>query len=172
MQALAIDPFKIPYREALRDINSKASGGLLQSWFGSINVLAIKSKLHLARSSGNWRKVLEHGEEILARYPADVDAHTEMAYAAKQLGSLDLAVWLCRKGVDQAPASAPMLRAAALAHEDRKEWKVAAELWERVRRADPYDANAVHKINVLLAEEHIAQQRAQHESTRQPVEET
>src|SRR5207249_2019939 len=110
---LGLDPFNIEYRQTLRDLNAKASSGLLKRWFGSINVLAIKSKLRLARTASSWRKVLEHGEDVLAQQPADVDTHLAMAEAAKALGFSDLAVWLLEQGREQAPDNVALLRASA-----------------------------------------------------------
>jgi serine/threonine protein kinase len=159
-QCMALDPFTSRYRQTLRDLNAKSSAGAFQRWFGSLNALAIKSKLRLARSSSNWRKVLELGEEILALQPADADTHLQMADAANQLRLPALALWLLDKGREQAPDYLPLIRASALLHEDRQNWRTAVKLWEKVRDLDPTDVEASHKINVVLTKDHIAQHRS------------
>jgi hypothetical protein len=124
-------------------------------------VLATKSKLRLARSGSNWRKVLELGEDILARQPADADTHIQMAEAAKQLKLPAFALWLLEKGREHSPDNVALMRATALLHEERQNWRTAVALWERIRDADPSDNEAVHKINVVLTKDHISQHRSQ-----------
>src|SRR4029077_13069735 len=97
------DPLNPAYRKTLREVNRKAAGGVLGRLFGSLNVLALKSKMRLARSSGEWRKILEHGEDVLARQPADVETHLWMAEAAEALGRPELAAWLLEQGREQVP---------------------------------------------------------------------
>ena len=160
INCLNLDPFNTAFRQSLRDINQKANEGFLKRWFGSLNVLAIKSKLHLARSSANWRKVLEHGEDVLAQHPADVDTHLLMAEAAANLGAPALALWLLEKGSEQSPQDASLLRATALQHESRESWDCAADLWEKVQAIDPNDPQATHKINEMLANSHLAKSRS------------
>jgi tetratricopeptide (TPR) repeat protein len=159
-QCLSMDPFNTQYRQTLRDLNAKAGGGTFQRWFGSLNVLAIKSKLRLARSSSSWRKVLELGEEILARQPADVDAHLQMAEAAKELRLPVFGLWLLDRGRERAPDNVSLLRASALLHEDCQNWRKAVTLWEKIRGLDPDNLEASHKINVVLTKDHIAQHRS------------
>lgn len=159
-QCMNLDPFNTRYRQTLRDLNSKSAGSAFQRWFGSINVLATKSKLRLARSSSNWRKVLELGEEILALQPADSDTHLQMADAAQQLRLPAFALWLLEQGRQHAPENIPLLRASALLHEERQNWRTAVALWEKIRDADPTDQEAMHKINVVLTKDHIAQHRS------------
>jgi serine/threonine protein kinase len=160
-QCMALDPFTTKYRQTLRELNAKSAGGAFQRWFGSLNVLATKSKLRLARSGSNWRKVLELGEDILARQPADADTHIQMAEAAKQLKLPAFALWLLEKGRELSPDNVPLMRATALLHEERQNWRTAVALWERIRDADPTDIEAAHKINVVLTKDHFAQHRSQ-----------
>ena len=44
---LKLDPFNVRYRKTLRKVNGKATGGVFGRLFGSLNVLAIKSKMRL-----------------------------------------------------------------------------------------------------------------------------
>ena len=153
---LRMDPFNLTYHKTLREVNRKTSSGMLGRLFGSLNVLAIKSKMRLARSNGDWRKVLELGEAILARQPADVDTHIDLATAATELGLLDLAKWFLEQGCEQTPDNANLLRALARLHEQRKDWLRAIALWERVQELKPDDQEARQKINELSVADHIA----------------
>ncbi len=160
VNCLHLDPFNLAYRQALRAINHQASSGFLKRWMGSINILAMKSKLRLARTSAKWRLVLEHGEEILARQPDDADTHVEMAAAAKELRHPALAMWLLEQGREHAPDSTSVMRALAVLLEEKNDRRAAVALWEKVRDLDPSDADAQHKINSLLADDLISQTRA------------
>jgi serine/threonine-protein kinase len=153
---LKLDPFNLNYRKTLREVNCKAAGGMLRRLFGSLNILAIKSKMRMARSNRDYRKVLELGEEILARQPADVDTHLEMGGAATELGLHQLARWLLEQGCEQSPANADLVRALARQHEQLKDRKRAIVLWERVLKLAPSDYEARKKIDELSVEDHIA----------------
>ncbi len=152
---LKLDPFNLAYRRTLREVNRKVAGSVLGRLFGKLNVLALKSKMRRARSTGDYRKVLEYGEEILARHPADIGAHVEMARAAEELGLRDLALWLLEQGREQAPKNVVLMRALAQFHEDGKDWKRALELWEQIREQVPDDPDARRKINELSVADHL-----------------
>jgi len=154
--SLKLNPFNAAYRLALRDLNRKASGGMLGRWLGSLNVLALKSKMRAARCSGEWRKVLELGEDVLARQPTDADTHIEMAGAVEELGLVDLSLWFLEQGLEMAPENADLLRAMARVHERRKEWKRAILFWEKVRKVAPDDGEAKQQINVISVNDHLA----------------
>jgi tetratricopeptide (TPR) repeat protein len=149
---LKLDPFNPTYRQTLRELNRKSSGSRLGRWLGS---LAVKARMRAARGS-DPRKVLEHGEEVLARQPADVETHLAMAEAAERLGLPDLALWLLEQGREQAPNDPELLRALAALHERRKDWRQAIALWERVRRLQPDDHDIQRKINELSVRDHLA----------------
>jgi serine/threonine protein kinase len=156
---LKLDPFNPTYRKTLRDANRKAAGGVLGRLFGSLNVLAIKSKMRMARSSGDYRKVLEYGEEILARQPGDVDTHLEIAGAAEELGQYDLAIWFLDQARKDAPNNVPLLRELAHQHEQVKNLKRAIALLEKVQKLDPHDHSVMKKINELSVADVMSQRR-------------
>ena len=106
--------------------------------------------------------MLEQGEEVLARQPADADTHIEMAGAVEELGLSDLALWFLEQGLEMAPENPGLLRALARTHERRKEWKRAIALWEKVRKLLPEDQEAQQQINNLSVKEHIARARYRH----------
>jgi len=99
--------------------------------------------------------VLEYGEEILARHPANVGAHLEMAKAAEKLGLRDLALWFLEQGREQAPKNAVLMRALAALHEQANDWKRALALWEQISAQAPDDPDARRKINELSVADHL-----------------
>lgn len=159
VDCLKLDPFNVAGRKALRALNQKQAAGVLGRWFGSFNVLAIKSKMRLARSTGDWRKVFEHGEDLLAHEPADADTHIEMAETATELGIPELARWLLVQGCQTAegkPQQGELLRALARLHEHLREWKAAVAQWQRVLLMDPNDVEAGRKVKDLTAQDLVA----------------
>jgi serine/threonine protein kinase len=146
---MKLDPFNPTYRKTLRDLNKKQAGSGLGRWLGSLNVMGIKSQLRAARTSRDWRKVLELGEDVLARQPADVETHIDLATAAEELDLPNLAMWFLHQARDLVPDNVELLRTMAQMQENRREWKKALVLWQMVQQARPDDKEARHKIKEL-----------------------
>jgi serine/threonine-protein kinase len=157
---LKLDPFNLAYHKTVRDMNRKGSGGVIGRLVSSLNVLALKSRVRAARSAGDWAKVLEQGEDVLARNPADVETHLALAEAAEKLDLPDLSLWFLEQGHEQAPDSAELMRALARRYEKGKDWQPAIALWEKLRKRDPEDDEARRKIDELTIEDHIARTNA------------
>jgi tRNA A-37 threonylcarbamoyl transferase component Bud32/tetratricopeptide (TPR) repeat protein len=155
-ECLKLDPFNLAARKALRALHQKNTTGVLGRWLGSLNVLATKSKMRLARSQGDWRKVFEHGEQVLARQPSDTDTHIELAETASEIGMPGLARWLLEQGCEatkDVPEHAQLLRALARLHEYLREWQPAIDLWQQVVKLEPTNCEAHRKVNDLLAQQ-------------------
>ncbi len=153
---LKLDPFNTECRQTLRELNRKAAEGTLSRWFSSLNVFAIKSKMRVARYTGDWRKVFEHGEQLLAYHPADADTHIELAETATEIGLPQLARWFLDYGRALAPANVALLRAQARLREHCQEWKGAVALWQQIIELEPENAEARHKLTDLSARELLA----------------
>ena len=151
-----LDPYNTTYRKTYRDFNRKVAAGGLQRWLGPLSGLAIRSRLHQAKANGQWRKVIEHGEQLLAHHPADVETHLEMAAAAMNLEQSALALWLLQQGLNQVDNQADMLRGMAKFYEERREWKPAIAALEKVCEIDPTDRLSRLKLNDLSAQDHLA----------------
>jgi serine/threonine-protein kinase len=153
-----LDPGNTKYRAALRKVVQKTQqpGASPGRWFASLSDLAQTVRLKTARRSGDHRKVLEQGEEFLARNPADVSTHLEMAESAEALGLLDLAVWLLEQGHRHVPDNTPLMRALAVAYEKVNRLSRAIAVWELVRKAEPQDFEIKTKIDSLWVSDHIA----------------
>lgn len=152
---LEIDPFNPAYHQTLRELNRQELRAS-SKWFQSLNLLASKSKMRVAASRGQWRKVLEHGEETVTHRPSDTDAHLELARAAEQLGQMKLAIWYLQQGLVEVPEDDALMQAVARLYELRHEWKLAVTIWQRICELRPDDSAARRKMNELYAREHMA----------------
>jgi tetratricopeptide (TPR) repeat protein len=159
LACLKLDLGNLHARKALRELNQKGGGSFLGRWMGSLSNLANKGKVKAARAAGDHRKVLECGEDVLARRPDDVATALDMTASAQALGLTDLAAWLLEQACAQAPGNTAPARALAQLYEERKQLKQAIALWEAIRKADPSDQEAKQKINDLAATDHITRAR-------------
>jgi serine/threonine protein kinase len=146
-----LDPLTSTYRQKLREVGwrlsaRKANG--LGAWFSA---LSIRSRFKAAKRSGDIRRILEVGEEVLQRNPVDMKTHLDMAEAAEQAGLFRLTTWLLEQSRLQDAQNLPAVRALATLYEKLKDYQQAIGAWEALRRLKPNDAEAFHKINDLSA---------------------
>jgi tetratricopeptide (TPR) repeat protein len=152
-----LDPANLVYRQTLRKTERvKYKNNLRGSRLAFLTTSASKTKLMAAKASRDYPKVLECGEEVLARNPWDVGTQMDMAEAAEALGLADLAVWLLEQARYKNPQDTTVNRALARLHEKRGNFKQAIALWELVRKAEPRDIEAQHKGKDLAASHTIA----------------
>src|SRR5438132_3775928 len=152
-----LDPANLIYRQALRKTEKKKfNNNLRGSRLAFVTTSAAKTKLKAARASRDHLKVLEHGEEVLARNPWDIGTQMDMAEAADSLGLLDLAVWTLEHARQKNPKDATVNRMLARLYEKRGNFSQAIGLWELVRKEDPQDVEAQHKSKDLAASDTIA----------------
>jgi hypothetical protein len=151
-----LDPENLLYRQTLRDVGKALAGPKGGGWLKSLGALPARGRFRSARRAGDLRKILEQGEEVLARTPDDIGTQMEMAEAAVELGLLPLGEWLLEQARARAPENAAVLRALAEVAEKQGKFAQAVAVWEQVRKADPSDPEARHKINQLAAADTIA----------------
>jgi serine/threonine protein kinase len=151
------DPVSIVYRQALRDAsNAAAKLRRLGGWFASLATMPTRARLNAARLAGQYRKVLEDGEEVLVRHPTDVGTQLAMAEAAEELGLIHLAIWMLEELRQQHPRHLPAHRTLANMYEKRRQYSDAIAVWEAVRKVSPLNGEAARKIQDLAASETIA----------------
>lgn len=162
MSSCKLDPGNLQYRQTLRRLErmmmEKPQRGSPLSW---LTGLSKRSRLQSAKRAGDPRKVLELGEEALARNWADVPTQIAMAEAATELGLHRVALWLREQAQKLDPANLGLLRELARSYEQLERYERAIELWEAVRKAAPNDFEAQRKTTELAASETIA--RGQYE---------
>ncbi|HEV3118362.1 MAG TPA: hypothetical protein VGY58_15035, partial [Gemmataceae bacterium] len=157
MTCCKLDPANLIYRQALRKTEKKKfNNNLRGSRLAFVTTSAAKTKLKASRASRDYLKVLEHGEEVLARNPWDVGTQMDMAEAADALGLLDVAVWTLEHTRQKNPKDVTVNRALARLYEKRGNFSQAIGLWELVRKEDPGDVEAQHKSKDLAASDTIA----------------
>jgi serine/threonine-protein kinase len=152
-----LDPSNLVYRRELRQTGQVLSGGRgVGRWLSPLTGLANKTRLKAAKHAGDHRRVLEHGEAILARSPKDVRTHLDMADAAAALNLPYLEIWLLEQANMQVANHHELLRRLADAYERQGDLDKAVAVWQSVRKSAPQDADAPRKINALSARSTIA----------------
>jgi tetratricopeptide (TPR) repeat protein len=162
MSCCKLDPANIVYRQTLRRTErTKFNNNLRGSRLAWLSNSTAKARIKAAKRGRTYLKVLEHGEEVLAKNPWDIGAQMDMAEAADALGLIDLAIWILEQARQKDPNLATLNRSLARLYEKRGNFAQAIALWELVRKVDPADIEAAHKAKDLAASETI--QRGQYE---------
>jgi tetratricopeptide (TPR) repeat protein len=151
-----LDPTNTTYRRRLRQaaVEVRQRQGL-GKWMAPLTAFAAKARLRTAKHSGNYRKVLDCGEEVLARSPDDVATHLDMADAAEAMGLTGLHIWLLEQACKLALKDPEPLRRLATAYEKLKDLDKAIVVWQSLRKLWPHDSQAARKINALSIRETI-----------------
>ncbi|MFO0841368.1 MAG: protein kinase [Gemmataceae bacterium] len=148
ISCVKLDPANTLYRKMLREV-VRDHGAKKSGWFGALSHRPARSRLRAANKAGDYRKVLEEGEEFLTRVPNDVPTQLEMAEAAQALGVGTLAVWLLEYARSQTPKDPAVLRALAALYEDLHRYPQAIAQWEKLKELDPADPEPGNKIREL-----------------------
>jgi tetratricopeptide (TPR) repeat protein len=160
MTCCKLDPANLIYRQALRQTEkAKFKNNMRGSRFAALANPLAKHRVKSSLRAGEYLKVLEYGEEVLARNPWDVSTQMHMAVAAEAIGLLDLAVWSLEQARQKNVHDLTVNRALARAYEKRGNFTQAIALWELIRKADPRDLEAQHKAKDLAASDTIARGR-------------
>jgi serine/threonine protein kinase len=153
---IKFNPANITYRQALREVSRDAARlRRLGSWFASLTTLTNRARVNSAKRSGQFRKVLEEGEEVLVRYPGDVKIQMTLAEAAEELRLVRLATWMLEEVRRHHPHHLPAYRALASIYERQRQFSAAIAVWEELRKLTPEDPEASRKINDLAASDTI-----------------
>jgi serine/threonine protein kinase len=151
-----LDPANLPYRKLLRNtVKAKFSNRRRAAWLSWLMTLRARTRLKAAKRAANHLQVLEHGEVVLASNPWDLSAQMDMAEAAEALGLINLAIWILEQACEGAD-NIKLNRVLAILYEKRRDYPRAIHLWERVRKADPFDLEAAQKLTDLAARDTIA----------------
>jgi tetratricopeptide (TPR) repeat protein len=152
-----LDPTNLIFRQALRRTEkTKYKNNLRGSWLAWLTTIPKRTKVKAAKSAHDYLRVLELGEDVLARNPWDTGVQTDMAEAAEVLGLLDLAIWSLEQARHKNPRDVGVNRYLARLYEKRGNITQAIALWELVRKEAPGDAESHNKAKDLAANETIA----------------
>lgn len=153
---IKFNPASIVYRQALREVSREAARlRRLGSWFASLTNLTSRARVKAAKRAGQLRRVLEEGEEVLVRDPADVKTQMTLAQAAEDLNLIRLASWMLEEIRRHHPHHLPAYRALATLYEKQRQFSSAISVWEELRKLTPEDREAARKINDLAAADTI-----------------
>src|SRR5262249_37641832 len=156
MSCCKLDPGNLLYRKALRKIEKlKHKNNERGSRLAFLTSSASRTKLKAAKAAGDYLKVLEYGEEVLARNPWDVGIQQELADAAQSLGLNNLGIWFLRQALRKDPENIAANRSIARLYEVCGRFAEAITHWEQVRRSDPTDLEASRKARDLAIKETI-----------------
>jgi len=155
-----LDPANLIYRQALRQTEkTKYKNNRRGSRLALLTTSAAKAKIKAAKRARDYLRMLQHGEEVLARNPWDTGAQLDMAAAADALGLLDLAIWILEQARHKDPRDVTVNRTLARLCEKGGHFNQAINLWELVRVAAPKDLEAASKAKDLAASDTIARTR-------------
>jgi serine/threonine-protein kinase len=153
-----LDPVTTTYRERLRQVGRLVASRRART--GWLSGLSLRGRYKAARRSGDLRKTLEAGEELLLRNADDLKTQLDMAEAADSRGLCHLATWLIDQARISDPENLDVLRTLARHYEKLKDFRQAIDTWEKVKQGDPRDAEAFRKVHDLSAHYAISRVRS------------
>jgi tetratricopeptide (TPR) repeat protein len=165
-----LEPANLTFRQALRKTEkTKFQNNLRGSRLAVLTTSGRRARIKSAKRSGQYLKVLEIGEEVLARNPWHTKVQLEMAEAADMLGLLDLAIWILLQAREKDPNDIVVNRSLARLCEKRGNFLEAVKLWEVVRYANPKDLEAQSKVKDLAAHDTITRGGYEQAVTGEPT---
>ena len=130
-----LDPANLVYRQELRR-NQKArhKNNMRGGFLHFVTTRKPKAKMKWAKRGRDYLRVLDHGEQVLARNPWDTGTQLDMAAAADALGLIDMAIFILTQAREKDGKDATLNRALARLLEKRGNFTEAIKLWELVRQ--------------------------------------
>lgn len=157
-----LDPITPVYRQTLRKAEkSKYQDRGRGQKLAFLTGLPARLRLKKGLLQGDYVKVLDEAEQILARNPWDLGAHLAMAEAFENLDLGEMALWTLDQARQDQPNNSKINRPMARLFEKRGQFTQAMALWELVRKADPNDQEAHAKYKDLAAQSTIARGKYQ-----------
>jgi tRNA A-37 threonylcarbamoyl transferase component Bud32/tetratricopeptide (TPR) repeat protein len=145
-----LDPLNTTYRRTLRQVGrALVRQNRWGRWLAPMSVLAAKAKMKVAKAARDYLKVLEYGEEVLARAPEDVPTQLTMVNAARSLGFNELGIWILEQLCKQDPEDPTYLRLLGRTLEKEDQIDKALKVWSGVLKLVPYDLEAGRKVDKL-----------------------
>jgi tetratricopeptide (TPR) repeat protein len=152
-EACKAKPGNLVYRQSLRGVQRRKFGNdpSKVSRMVGLKLQGLRVKIGLAKSRQKWSDVLDLCEEVLAQSPWDLDASTNAAEAAENLGLKPVAQYFIEAVLPQGEKDERFLRAAAHFEEFAEDFEKAINCWIRLRAILPADEEARKKVNDLTA---------------------
>jgi tetratricopeptide (TPR) repeat protein len=168
--ALKLFPDNLVYRQSLRGVERRKFGNEPSrvSRLVGPRVQSIRLGVKTSKAKHKWHDALEGCEEAFKHDPWNVGVAEDAADAAEQLGLLPLAKWLLESVHGHAGDNASFLRHLAHVYELNGNHDQAIHCWERVRKIDPKDQDAIRKIKGLAASATISRSGLEHAIHKAP----
>jgi tetratricopeptide (TPR) repeat protein len=143
LQCVKLDPENLLYRQTLRGVetkkyNNNGSGAKM----AGMKLMGTKGRIKKGRLQKNWDAVNYAAEEGLAINPWDAHLNADMGAACRHLEFIDVAKFGYEKAVEHDPKNKVFLTALAEIHEEKLDFQVAANVWERIYKLDPMNGEA------------------------------
>ena len=157
LSACKLSPATVRYRKGLRTFaRQKYTSEKQIGWLAKTAILALKVKLAAAKQAKDPHRVLEIGEQILAKNPWDVGVQLDLAEAAERLNMLDAATSILELAWTEENQSPRLNRALARLLENGGEFARATELLEKALKLDPDNMEALSDLRRVTASQAIA----------------
>lgn len=143
LQSVKFDPENLLYRQILRGAETKkydnnGSGAKM----AGLKSMGAKGRIKKCRMQKDWAGVDAAAEDALMINPWDAQLNADVGEACRLLGYLDVAKFSYEKAVEYDPKNKGFLAALAEILEEKLDYQVAANVWERIFKLDPMDGNA------------------------------
>jgi tetratricopeptide (TPR) repeat protein len=152
-EACKAKPDNLAYRQSLRGVQRRKFGND-PSKVGrmvGLKLQGLRVKIGMAKSRQKWADVLDLCEEVFVHNPWDLDASTNAAEAAENLGYKKVAQYFIEAVLPQGEKDERFLRAAAHFEEYAEDFEKAIRCWDKLRILMPADEEARKKVNDLTA---------------------
>ena len=146
-------PDNLVYRQSLRGAQRRQFNNdpSKVSRMVGLKLQGLRIKIASNRSRQKWAELLDLCEEVFAQSPWDLDAATNGAEAAENLGYKKIAQYLIESVMPQGEKDERFLRSAAHFLEFADEYDKAISIWSKLRVLMPADEEARKKVNDLTA---------------------
>jgi tetratricopeptide (TPR) repeat protein len=143
LQCVKFEPENLLYRQTLRGVETKkydnnGSGAKM----AGMKLMGPKGRIKKCRMRKDWEGVNYAAEEGLVVNPWDAHLNADMGDACRHLGFIDVAKFGYEKATENDPKNKDFLASLAEIHEEKLDFQVAANVWERLYKLDPMNGEA------------------------------
>ena len=143
LQCVKFDPENLLYRQTLRGVevkkyNNNGSGAKMSG----MKLIGIKGRIKRCRLQKAWSGLDYAAEEGLAINPWDAQLSADSGRALREQGFIDVAKFAYEKAAENDPKSKAFLTELAELLEQKLDFHVASNVWERICKLDPMDGEA------------------------------
>lgn len=156
IQAVRLVPDNLLFRQTLRGCEKKKYGGnKTGAKMGGMKLMGPRGRIKKGQMKKDWPAVDQACEEGLAINPWDSQLNADLGTAAINLEFKEIAVFAYECAVESDSNNKELLKQLAELYEQRGDFKLAVDVWERICRVDPNDGEARMKANQVATKQVI-----------------